>query len=84
MKERGIDVSVGTWRGPAVPKGTPPDVIAVLRAATRKAAEEPSFRESLDKLNLGYAYADADAFRAVMQRDHESFRVLIAKLGIKA
>lgn len=84
LKERNIDLAIGAWRGLAAPKGTPPDVLAILRTATRKAAEEPSFRESLDKLNLGFSYADADAFRAVMQRDNESFKVLIAKLGIKA
>jgi tripartite-type tricarboxylate transporter receptor subunit TctC len=84
LKERNIDLAIGAWRGLAAPKGTPPEVLNVLRAATRKAAEEPSFRESLDKQNLGYAYADADAFRTVMQRDHEVFRQLIAKLGIKA
>ncbi|MBI2770671.1 MAG: tripartite tricarboxylate transporter substrate binding protein [Burkholderiales bacterium] len=84
LRERNVDVAIGAWRGLAVAKGTPPDVVAVLRAATKKAADEPSFRESLEKLNLGFAYADADAFRAVMQRDHEYFKQLIAKLNIKA
>ena len=84
LKERNIDLSIGAWRGLAAPKGTPPEVLAALRAAARKAAEEPSFKESLDKLNLGYAYADADAFRAAMQKDSDMFKQLIAKLGLKA
>ncbi|MDD0814672.1 tripartite tricarboxylate transporter substrate binding protein [Curvibacter sp. HBC28] len=84
LRERQIDLAIGAWRGLAVAKGTPAGVVAVLKTATAKAAEEPAFRQSLDKLNLGFAYADADAFRAVMQRDHEGFKVLIAKLGIKA
>lgn len=84
LRERNIDVAIGAWRGLAAPKGTPPEIVAVLKEATRKAAEEPAFRESLDKLNLGYAYADGDAFRTVMQRDHEYFKQLIGKLGIKA
>jgi len=84
LKERKIDLSIGAWRGLAAPKGTPPEVMAILRAATRKAAEEPSLKESLDKLNLGYAYADADAFRAAMQKDSDMFKQLIAKLGLKA
>lgn len=83
LKERGIDVSIGTWRGIAVPKGTPPDVVAVLTEATRKSADEPVLREALDRLSMGYAYADADAFRANMRRDNETFRQLVAKLGIK-
>ena len=84
LKERKIDLSIGAWRGLAAPKGTPPEVMAILRAATRKAVEEPSLKESLDKLNLGYAYADADAFRAAMQKDSDMFKQLIAKLGLKA
>lgn len=84
LKERKIDLSIGAWRGLAAPKGTPPEVMAILRAATRKAAEEPSLKESLDKLNLGYAYADADAFRAAMQMDSDMFKQLVSKLGLKA
>lgn len=84
LKERNIDLSMGAWRGLAAPKGTPPEIIAILKAATRKAAEEPSLKESLDKMNLGFAYADADAFRVVMQKDSDMFKQLIAKLGLKA
>ena len=84
LKERNIDLSMGAWRGLAAPKGTPPEIIAILKAATRKAAEEPSFKESLDKMNLGFAYADADAFRVIMQKDSDMFKQLIAKLGLKA
>ncbi len=84
LKERNIDLAIGAWRGLAAPKATPPEVVVILKAATRKAAEEPSFKESLDKLNLGYAYADADAFRAAMQKDSDMFRQLIVKLGLKA
>ena len=84
LKERKIDLAIGAWRGLAAPKGTPPEVMAILKAATRKAAEEPSFKESLEKLNLGYAYADADTFKAAMQKDSDMFKQLIVKLGLKA
>jgi tripartite-type tricarboxylate transporter receptor subunit TctC len=84
LKERKIDLSIGAWRGMAAPKGTPPEVLAALRAATKKAAEEPSFKESLDRLNLGYSYADADAFTASMRKDSDMFKLLVAKLGLKA
>jgi len=84
LKERGIDLSIGTWRGLAAPKGTPPEVIAVLVEATRKAADEPVLKEALDRLSMGYAYADAETFRAGMKRDNEVFRQLVTKLGLKA
>jgi tripartite-type tricarboxylate transporter receptor subunit TctC len=84
LKERNVDLSIGTWRGLAVTKGTPAPVIEVLRTATRKVAEDPAMRETLEKLNLGFAYLDAPEFGQAMQRDHEYFKQLVQKLGIKA
>ena len=83
LKERGFDISMGTWRGLGVPKGTPPEIVAALRAATAKTVQEPSLKEALEKQNMGYAYADADAFGAVMARDHAFYGSLIRKLGLK-
>ena len=83
LKERGIDLSIGTWRGLGAPKGTPPEVLAVLADATRKSAEEPVLREALDRLSMGYAYADAETFRAAMKQDNEVFRQLVNRLGLK-
>jgi tripartite-type tricarboxylate transporter receptor subunit TctC len=83
LKERKIDLSIGTWRGLAVHKATPAEISTVLRTMARKGAEEPMLREQLDKANLGFAYLDAEAFGQAMQRDHEYFKQLVQKLGIK-
>lgn len=83
LKERGMDISIGTWRGLAVNKATPPDVVAALRAATAKTVQEQSLRDALDKQNMGYAYAEGDAFAAVMAKDHAFYKGLINKLGLK-
>ena len=83
LKERGIDLSIGTWRGLAAPKGTPADVLMVLSDVARKSADEPVLKEALDRLSMGWAYADAETFRANMKRDNDLFRTLVTKLGIK-
>lgn len=83
LKERGIDLVIGTWRGLAAPKNTPPQVIAYLKDLALKASSEPAFRETLDKQNLGFVYADDAAFKAKIAKDNEYFKALIAKLGIK-
>ncbi|SCK47845.1 Tripartite-type tricarboxylate transporter, receptor component TctC [Variovorax sp. HW608] len=82
-KERGIDVSIGTWRGLGAPKNTPPEVMAKLREITAKTAAEPVMREAMDKLNLGYAYTDGAAFKETLARDNAYYKDLIAKLNIK-
>jgi len=83
LKERGIDVAIGTWRGLAAHKSTPPDVLAKLRELTAKTAAEPSFREVLDKQNLGYVYTDGAAFKDTLARDNGYYQQLITKLAIK-
>jgi tripartite-type tricarboxylate transporter receptor subunit TctC len=63
LKERKIDLSIGTWRGLGVAKGTPPEVVEAIKGITRKAINEPIMREVMDKLNLGYSYADDATFK---------------------
>ena len=83
LKERNIDLSMGVWRGLAVPKATPQDVVDVLSIATKKIAEEPGFRNSLGKINLGYSYADANAFKATIDQDSQRFKALVERLNLK-
>jgi len=83
LKERNIDLSIGVWRGLSVPKGTPPDVVQTLRTATKAAAAEPAYKETLAKANLGEAYADADAFKAAIESDRQSLKKVLAKLVIQ-
>ena len=83
LKERNIDLVIGTWRGIAAPKNTPPEVIAYLKNVSKKAADEPAFREVLQKQNLGFSYADDVAFKANMAKDSAYFKTLMGKLDIK-
>lgn len=82
-KERGIDLSIGTWRGLGAPKNTPPEVMAKLREFTAKTANEPSLREVMDKQNLGFVYTDGAAFKETLAKDNVYFGELINKLNIK-
>lgn len=83
LKERNIDLVIGTWRGIAAPKNTPPEVVAYLKDLSKKAADEPAFREVLDKQNLGFSYADDVAFKANMAKDNAYFKTLMGKLDLK-
>ncbi|MFT3720087.1 tripartite tricarboxylate transporter substrate binding protein [Pseudorhodoferax sp.] len=83
LKERNIDLSIGVWRGLAVPKGTPGAVVDSLRDAARKTAADPAFKDALVKANLGEAYLDGDAFKASIERDRESLKKVLSKLVIQ-
>ena len=82
-KERGIDLSIGTWRGLGAPKNTPPEVMAKLREITAKTAAEPLMHEVMDRQNLGYVYTDGAVFKETLAKDNAYFKALIAKLNIK-
>lgn len=82
LKERGIDLSVAGWRGLLAPKSTPDDVVATLRAATRKAVEDPALQELMDKLILTMLYLDAPEFEGMLGRTDEYFKNLVARSKI--
>jgi tripartite-type tricarboxylate transporter receptor subunit TctC len=84
MKERNIDLSVGTWRGLAAPKGLPADVLSRLSAIALKTANEPAVKEAMEKQNLGYSVADGEAFRKQIAGDSALYKQLIDQLGLKA
>lgn len=82
-KEKGIDLSIGTWRGLGAPKNTPPEVMAKLRDLAAKTAAEPAMHEVMDKQNLGYVYTDGAAFKETLAKDDAYFKGLITKLNLK-
>lgn len=82
MKEKNVDLSIGTWRGIMGPKGLPPEVVKMLRTSVAEIAKEPELQSALKKLNLGYVYADDEGFKAVMARDSKVFKDMIPRLKI--
>ncbi|HPK07905.1 MAG TPA: tripartite tricarboxylate transporter substrate-binding protein, partial [Aminivibrio sp.] len=48
-----IDWSAGTWRGFAVPKGTPAEVIDVLYNAMKKITDSDEYKEFMSKNGFG-------------------------------
>ncbi|XAH21852.1 tripartite tricarboxylate transporter substrate binding protein [Xylophilus sp. GW821-FHT01B05] len=83
FKEKGTDLVLGTWRGLGVPLGTPPEVVQVLREATRKTAEDPAFRDALLRANLLPAYLDGVQFQAFMNSQSDYFKTLLGSLHIQ-
>lgn len=46
--EKGIDATIGAWRGLSVRKGTDPEVIKTLEEAIVKAMEDPAWKEFVE------------------------------------
>lgn len=84
LKEKGIDLSIGTWRGIVVTKKVPDATIAILEKAIKAASEGQAFQETLDRMNMTYAFLDSAAFQKDMNEQAVYFDELIGKLGLKA
>lgn len=82
LKEKGVDLTVMTWRGIVAPKKTPPAVVDALRNAAKQTADDPAFKESLAKMNLSHAYLDSADFKKAIDKDNAFFKGLMTKLGI--
>ena len=82
FKERGIDLSVGTWRGLGVPLGTPPEVVTVLRDLTRKIADDAGYKEAMAKSNLLTWYQEGEQFKPFMAAQSDYFKKLLATIKV--
>jgi tripartite-type tricarboxylate transporter receptor subunit TctC len=83
LKERKIDLSIGTWRGLTLPKDTPNEIVDVLREATKKIIVEPSYIQGADRSGLGLAYLDGPDFKIFVDSNFQYFKELSPKLNIK-
>jgi tripartite-type tricarboxylate transporter receptor subunit TctC len=69
FKEKGLDIVSETYRGIAVPKATPDNVVKVLEDAIAKAKEDPAFTDFMEKSFLGQEYLNSQEFTALIEKD---------------
>jgi tripartite-type tricarboxylate transporter receptor subunit TctC len=81
FKSQGYDVEYTAWAGLVAPKDTPPQVIKILRDATRQAVKEPEVINSHAKLETPIAYMDADEFNAWWAKDAAKLAEVVRQIG---
>jgi len=82
-REAGYDVSLEAWRGIAVPKGTPKQVIATLEAAIRKTVASQDFAQACERLGARPAFKPAAEFAQVIAREDADLSKLMDVIGLK-
>jgi tripartite-type tricarboxylate transporter receptor subunit TctC len=70
------------WRGLAAPKGTPPEVLAALRAGFRKMAEDPDYKRLMDEMALPRANAEGEEFRTFLADIEKALEPGLAEAGL--
>lgn len=83
FKEGGLDFSAATWRGLAVPKGTPPAVLEELRQLSRRVCEDAAFNKIASAQEIGISFQDAAAFRSFLENGDAELKKTVptVKLG---
>ncbi len=83
LKEQGIDVVLGNWRGVFGAPGITPAQSAALLAAVKGAVETPAWKESLVKMGWEGVYLGGDEFKKFLDEDIKRITAIIESLGLK-
>jgi tripartite-type tricarboxylate transporter receptor subunit TctC len=74
----------GSWYGLAAPKGTPPEIINLINAQTRRIFDEPSFRGQFLAPNFIFSIVSPpDAFAERIRAESAKWGKLIRDAGLK-
>ena len=82
LKELGIDWSVGAWRGIAVPKETPDEVVKVLEPALAKIVASTEFKDFMQKNGFGILYKGSADFATFLSNMDASNGKIMKEAGI--
>ncbi|MEJ8305819.1 tripartite tricarboxylate transporter substrate binding protein [Saccharibacillus sacchari] len=72
----------GTFRGLAVPAGTPDDTAAILERAFMQAAQDEEFQSKMNESGLGLLVRGGEDFKRLLQQSHDRFAEMIPELGL--
>jgi putative tricarboxylic transport membrane protein len=82
LKEQGIDVEIGNWRGVFGAAGISAAQRDALTAAVVRATKSPSWTESLTKNNWTAALLTGKSFDDFVDRDFSSLRATMVRAGM--
>ena len=82
-RELGFDVALDAWRGIAVPRGTPAQVIAALENAIRATTSSPDFVTAAEKLGVRPAFLPAQEFSGLVSKEDAELSRLLQAIGLK-
>ncbi|HSC63413.1 MAG TPA: tripartite tricarboxylate transporter substrate binding protein [Caldimonas sp.] len=81
LKQLGYAVRFAQWSALFVPAGTPDDVIKKLRAASAKAAADPTVRQVIAKAGSPIEYLDAPEFQTYWDADAAEMTKAVRAVG---
>lgn len=83
MQEEGYDVDLLMWRGIAVPKDTPDDVVLVLQDAFLKSANSDEFKDFAEQYSVTVAPTTGAEFDEYMEEQDKLIADIMENIGLK-
>ncbi len=80
--ERGVNVVFGSWNALVAPKGTPPQVVDILREVFKKTAEDPELKKAINGMGYKPVNWGPQETRKEMDRYYVESREIFVKLGL--
>jgi len=74
VKELGMPLVYGAWRGIAAPKDTPQEIIDILGNAFRQVIQSEAIIEQFANAGLPISFVSAEDFHAYIQADYENVK----------
>lgn len=83
--ELGYDVTIGSWRGFVVKKGTPEEVKKYLSEIMKKTYDSEEYQVFAEQnlVNIRDGYLDSEGFRKVWEEEYKIFDEIARKVGLK-
>jgi tripartite-type tricarboxylate transporter receptor subunit TctC len=81
LKQLGVPASFAQWSALFVPAGTPDDIVNKLRAAARKAAQDPAVIQTIGRAGSPVEYLDAPEFQAYWASDARRMTEAVNRIG---
>jgi tripartite-type tricarboxylate transporter receptor subunit TctC len=82
-RELGFEVALDAWRGIAVPRGTPRQVIGQLEGAIRATTSSTEFLRGSENLGVRPAFLPAEEFSALVAKEDAELSRLMQTIGLK-
>lgn len=81
LKEKGIDLSIGTWRAIGAPAGTPDEAVKALHDAFAKGMGEKAFVEFMNQRGLTIRYMSTKELSDFVARVRPEFEALATEVA---
>ncbi|MBE3572508.1 MAG: tripartite tricarboxylate transporter substrate binding protein, partial [Moorella humiferrea] len=83
LKEAGINLVEGSYRGYLAPRGTPQEIINILADAMEKVANDPAFKKVCEDVNLEVKFMKGDEYKSFLDKELANLKKVVDEMGLK-